>query len=94
MPEDFAGLGDYFAETAIMHMPETAVNEDYFFVSDKDDIGMAGKVAAMQGITITHSMNNGTDNYFRRRCFSTIQENACTQGLTNRKCTPNILKIV
>jgi hypothetical protein len=32
LPEDFAGLGDYFAETAIMHMPETAMDENYFFV--------------------------------------------------------------
>lgn len=69
LPEIFAGLGDDFPITAIMHMPETAVDEDDFFVSDKNDIGMAGKVAAMQGVTITHSMNNGTDDYFLQRCF-------------------------
>jgi len=55
--------------SALRSCAETAVNEDDFFVPDKDDIGMAGKVAAMQGITITHLMNYGTDNYFRQRCF-------------------------
>ena len=39
-------------------MEKTAVDEDDFFVADKDDIGMAGEVAAMQGVTITHSMDN------------------------------------
>ena len=49
-----------------MPVPKATMDEYYFLIPDKDYIGMAGKVAAMQGITITHSMNNGTDNYFRR----------------------------
>lgn len=51
---------------AVMSVPKTAVNEDDFFVADKDDIGMAGKVTSMQGITITHTMNDGTNGYFWR----------------------------
>jgi len=65
LPEIFACLGDDFAVAAIMHVPKAAVNEDYLFMSYKHDIRMAGKVAAMQGITITHSMNEGAYNYFR-----------------------------
>jgi len=65
LPEIFAGLGDDFPITAIMYMPETAVDEDYLFVSDQNDIRVAGKVAAMEGITITHSMDEGANGYFR-----------------------------
>jgi hypothetical protein len=48
-----------------VHVPETTVNEDDFFVFYKNDIRMAGQVAAMQGVTITHSMDDGTNDYFR-----------------------------
>jgi hypothetical protein len=58
------GRGDP-AKTTAVHMPETAVNEDYLFVSDQHNIRVAGKVAAIKGITITHSMDEGANDYFR-----------------------------
>jgi hypothetical protein len=42
LPKYFAGLGDDFPISAIMYVPETAVNEDYLFVSDKDNVGSSG----------------------------------------------------
>ena len=77
------------AVSTAVHMPKAAVNKDYFFVFDQNDIRMAGKVASMQSVTVTHSMDDGTNDYFRRSVFSVFQENACTQGLTNRKCYLN-----
>jgi hypothetical protein len=62
------------AETATVHVPETAVNKDYFFVSDQHNIRMTGQVAAMQSITITHSMNYGTDSHFRLGVFPAYAE--------------------
>jgi len=55
-------------------MEKTAVDEYYFLMPNKDDIGMAGKVAFMEGVTITHSM----DDYFGGSVFTLLQENACT----------------
>jgi hypothetical protein len=49
-----------------VHMPETAVNKDYFFVFDQNDIRMAGQITAVKSVTITHTMNEGTHSYFRR----------------------------
>ena len=62
LPEFSPRRRDNSAISAIVHMPETAVDKDDFFVPDKDNIRMAGEVRAMQGITITHSMNDRTDN--------------------------------
>jgi hypothetical protein len=45
------------AISATVHMPETAVNKDYLFVSYKHDIRMTGKIASMQNVTITQAMN-------------------------------------
>jgi uncharacterized membrane protein len=48
LPELFVCCGFYLAVSAIVYMPETAVNEDYFFVPDKDNIRMAWEVASMK----------------------------------------------
>jgi hypothetical protein len=66
LPEFWVCGGFNSAVTAVVHMPETAVNKDYLFVPDHYKVRMAGQVAAMQGITITHSMNKRTHGYFRR----------------------------
>jgi hypothetical protein len=52
--------------TAVMYMPETAVNKDYLFVSYKYNIRVAGEITAMKSVTITHSMNKGTNDYLRQ----------------------------
>jgi hypothetical protein len=38
----FAEFGDDFPISAAVHMPETAVNKDYFFVLWKDEVGNSG----------------------------------------------------
>jgi hypothetical protein len=65
LPEIGSSCGNNSAVSAAVHMPETAVNKDDFFVFDQNDIRMTGQITAMKGITITHSMNDRTDDYFR-----------------------------
>jgi hypothetical protein len=89
LPEFGPCSGYNSAVSAAVHMPKTAVNKDYFFMSYKHNIRMTGKIAAMKSVTITQAMNDRTNDYFRRSVFSVFQENTCTQGLTNRKCYLN-----
>jgi hypothetical protein len=42
LPEFSPRCGYNSAVSAAVHMPETAVNKDYLFVSDKHNIRMAG----------------------------------------------------
>jgi hypothetical protein len=42
LPEFFAGFGDDFPVAAFVDVPETAVNEDDFFVLWKDKVGNSG----------------------------------------------------
>jgi len=66
LPEFFVCCGFDSTVTAAVHMPETAVDKDYFFVPDHHKVRVTGQVTAMQGITKTYSMNDGTNSYFRR----------------------------
>lgn len=42
LPKFFVGFGDNFAIRTFVHMPETAMNKDYFFVFDKHNIRVTG----------------------------------------------------
>lgn len=44
-------LGNSIAPRTVMPVPETTVDEDRFLERGKYDIGLAGKVAAMQTVT-------------------------------------------
>jgi hypothetical protein len=50
-----------------MPVPEAAVDKDYDPVSNKNNVGTTGKLAAMQAETESHPMQNGSDNSFRTR---------------------------
>ena len=54
------------AKTAAVDMPETPVNKNYLFMPDQHKVRVAGQIAAMQGIAITHLMNKRTNNHFRQ----------------------------
>jgi len=57
LPEFYVRSRPNAAVTASMYMPETAVNKDYLFVFDQNDIRVAGQVFAMQRISIPNLMN-------------------------------------
>ncbi len=70
MPE--LGIGGRFdpAESTVVHVPETAVYEDDFFVAGQDHVRLARQVFTVKAISETHAMNHGANKHFRFRIFS------------------------
>ena len=68
VPKFGVGRGS-FATRAIVAMPKAAVNEDNFIMPREDNIGAAGKVAAMEAEAIAKTMQRLTDFDFRGGVF-------------------------
>ena len=47
-----------------MAMPNTSVDEYNLFMFWKDDVGIAGKIFAVQAKTITHLVQEGANDFF------------------------------
>lgn len=47
-----------------MHVKEAAVHIDDLSMSNKNQIRFTRKTFLVEGITVTHSMNNPSDDYF------------------------------
>jgi len=58
-------FGDDFPVAALMHMPETAMNKNYFPMARKYDIGLAGQIPFVECIAITPLVNQRANNHFR-----------------------------
>jgi len=51
-------------------MPEAAVDKDNFILSGENHVRFAGKIAAMQSETETHTVDDGTYDQLRRGVFA------------------------
>jgi hypothetical protein len=50
-----------------VHVKEAAMHIDNLSMSDKYQVGFAGQILLVQGVSITHSMNNRSNDHLRAR---------------------------
>ena len=65
LPELGVCFWDDFAISTVVHVPETAVDEDDFVQSGEDHVGSAGEVLAVKAESETHTVNQRPYQHFR-----------------------------
>lgn len=65
-PEHGVALRRVCISASRMAMPETAVNEDGKSVAGENDVGTTRQIATMEPKPVTHLMQDGSNDQFRR----------------------------
>ena len=65
IPEGSAGLRSGRPTTALVPVPETAVNEDRLSAGGETDVGGAGKISPMESIAVSETVKQFPNGHFR-----------------------------
>jgi len=63
-PELFVCFWYDAAVSAPVHVPETAVDKDYFSVFNKDYVWFSWQILSIKSVSIPHAMNHRANEYF------------------------------